>query len=104
MVGRFQAEEGMLTCPQYKDGNDVTHDSAAVYRNSGLERCLLLLVGAYFTACWCRYCDVTQLEATLQKNAERKRKPNKITRKVCTACCCDLWCTAYCCYLWAAAN
>lgn len=63
---RFQAEEGMMTCPQYKDGKDISHDDAAVYRNSGLDR----------------YCDVTQLEATLKANAERKRKkPQKISRK-----------------------
>merc|ERR1712196_327336 len=62
---RFQADEGMLTCPDYKDGWDMTQDAAAVYRNCGLER----------------YCDVSQLERTLKEKADRKRKAPKMTRK-----------------------
>eukprot|EP00658_Telonema_sp_P-2_P005852 TRINITY_DN12209_c0_g2_i3.p1 TRINITY_DN12209_c0_g2~~TRINITY_DN12209_c0_g2_i3.p1 ORF type:complete len:200 (+),score=61.06 TRINITY_DN12209_c0_g2_i3:112-711(+) len=62
---RFQADEGMLSCPEYKDGRDISHDPSAVYRNTGLER----------------YCDVSQLAESLRQKAEKKKKAPKLSRK-----------------------
>eukprot|EP00656_Telonema_subtile_P033833 TRINITY_DN3781_c0_g1_i1.p1 TRINITY_DN3781_c0_g1~~TRINITY_DN3781_c0_g1_i1.p1 ORF type:complete len:277 (+),score=97.43 TRINITY_DN3781_c0_g1_i1:72-902(+) len=62
---RFQAEEGMLSCPDYKNGWDMTQDAGAVYRNSGLDK----------------FCDVTQLAVQLESKAAKKKKPVKLTRK-----------------------
>lgn len=42
----------------------------------GLSIALCLITSVYYD----RYCDVTQLERTLQEKANRKRKPNKLSR------------------------